>query len=131
MVAINHFNCPTIDRVADSVKSQIIFFLYLTCSSMIGLTVVLLVVFFGNYWFIVDPTSFIIICRKKKGKRKVQGVPQSQTAALHRPQEKEEVNTPTSVLSLYVEVNTPTSVSSLYVEVNTFGLNIFYFPNIT
>ena len=26
-------------------------------------------------------------CTKKKGKRKVQGVPQSQTAALPRPQE--------------------------------------------
>ena len=28
----------------------------------------------------------------KKGKRKVQGVPQSQTAALHRPQEEEETD---------------------------------------
>ena len=30
--------------------------------------------------------------RTKKGKRKVQGVPQSQTAALSRPQEEEETN---------------------------------------
>ena len=30
--------------------------------------------------------------RTKKGKRKVQGVPQSQTAALHRPQDEEETN---------------------------------------
>ena len=29
---------------------------------------------------------------KKKGKRKVQGVPQSQTAALPRPQEEEETD---------------------------------------
>ena len=29
---------------------------------------------------------------EKKGKRKVQGVPQSQTAALHRPQEEEETD---------------------------------------
>ena len=29
---------------------------------------------------------------QKKGKRKVQGVPQSQTAALPRPQEEEETN---------------------------------------
>ena len=29
----------------------------------------------------------------KKGKRKVQGVPQSQTAALHRPKEEEEEET--------------------------------------
>ena len=29
---------------------------------------------------------------EKKGKRKVQGVPQSQTAALPRPQEEEETN---------------------------------------
>ena len=33
-----------------------------------------------------------LICIKKKGKRKVQGVPQSQTAAPHRPQEEEETN---------------------------------------
>ena len=30
--------------------------------------------------------------RKQKGKRKVQGVPQSQTAALPRPQEEEETD---------------------------------------
>ena len=30
--------------------------------------------------------------KKKKGKRKVQGVPQSQTAALPRPQEEEETD---------------------------------------
>ena len=30
--------------------------------------------------------------RNKKGKRKVQGVPQSQTAALPRPQEEEETD---------------------------------------
>ena len=29
---------------------------------------------------------------EKKGKRKVQGVPQSQTAALNRPQEEEETD---------------------------------------
>ena len=29
---------------------------------------------------------------EKKGKRKVQGVPQSQTAALHRPQEEEKTD---------------------------------------
>ena len=32
--------------------------------------------------------------KKKKGKRKVQGVPQSQTSALHRPQEEEETDKP-------------------------------------
>ena len=32
------------------------------------------------------------LCEVKKGKRKVQGVPQSQTAALPRPQEEEETN---------------------------------------
>ena len=32
------------------------------------------------------------IIKKKKGKRKVQGVPQSQTAALPRPQEEEETD---------------------------------------
>ena len=31
-------------------------------------------------------------CLPKKGKRKVQGVPQSQTAALPRPQEEEETD---------------------------------------
>ena len=37
-----------------------------------------------------DPSS-LSACRKK-GKRKVQGVPQSQTAALPRPQEEEETD---------------------------------------
>ena len=32
------------------------------------------------------------LCGKKKGKRKVQGVPQSQTAVLPRPQEEEETD---------------------------------------
>ena len=34
----------------------------------------------------------VIIYKKKKGKRKVQGVPQSQTAALPRPQEEEKTD---------------------------------------
>ena len=38
--------------------------------------------------YLIDLLS---ICRKK-GKRKVQGVPQSQTAALPRPQEEEKTN---------------------------------------
>ena len=33
-----------------------------------------------------------ILLQKKKGKRKVQGVPQSQTPALPRPQEEEETD---------------------------------------
>ena len=33
-----------------------------------------------------------MLFKKKKGKRKVQGVPQSQTAALPRPQEEEETD---------------------------------------
>ena len=33
-----------------------------------------------------------VVCLPKKGKRKVQGVPQSQTAALPRPQEEEETD---------------------------------------
>ena len=37
-------------------------------------------------------TVFLPIILKKKGKRKVQGVPQSQTAALPRPQEEEETD---------------------------------------
>ena len=36
-----------------------------------------------------DPADY-----EKKGKRKVQGVPQSQTAALRRPQEEEETDKP-------------------------------------
>ena len=36
--------------------------------------------------------KFIDICIKKKGKTKVQGVPQSQTAALPRHQEEEETD---------------------------------------
>ena len=38
------------------------------------------------YW------PFVQIPLNKKGKRKVQGVPQSQTAALPRPQEEEETD---------------------------------------
>ena len=39
------------------------------------------------------PVSMIMeFVLKKKGKRKVQGVPQSQTAALPRPQEEEETD---------------------------------------
>ena len=34
----------------------------------------------------------LMISRPRKGKRKVQGVPQSQTAALPRPQEEEETD---------------------------------------
>ena len=36
--------------------------------------------------------SSVQAVRKRKGKRKVQGVPQSQTAALPRPQEEEETD---------------------------------------
>ena len=41
-----------------------------------------------------DQNDFSYFCsiKKKKGKRKVQGVPQSQTAALPRPQEEEETD---------------------------------------
>ena len=35
---------------------------------------------------------FYVLCIKKKVNRKVQGVPQSQTAALPRPQEEEEID---------------------------------------
>ena len=37
-------------------------------------------------------TNSWITAGQKKGKRKVQGVPQSQTAALPRPQEEEETD---------------------------------------
>ena len=40
----------------------------------------------------VRPNSDKILRNCKKGKRKVQGVPQSQTAALPRPQEEEETD---------------------------------------
>ena len=41
----------------------------------------------------IESRDFIqITCIKKKNKRKVQGVPQSQTAALPRPQEEEETD---------------------------------------
>ena len=40
--------------------------------------------------FSLFKTSFELLTDKKKGKRKVQGVPQSQTAALPRHQEEEE-----------------------------------------
>ena len=51
---------------------------------------------FGKIIFL-DSEAYTIFhtCSKiltKKGKRKVQGVPQSQTAALPRPQEEEETN---------------------------------------
>ena len=38
------------------------------------------------------PSCGVNNCFEKKGKRKVQGVPQSQTAALPRPQEEEETD---------------------------------------
>ena len=42
----------------------------------------------------IYPWRFLLILKhsKKRGKRKVQGVPQSQTAALPRPQEEEETD---------------------------------------
>ena len=49
-------------------------------------------------WKLYDEVIFFIlfgddsISQLKKGKRKVQGVPQSQTAALPRPQEEEETD---------------------------------------
>ena len=47
-----------------------------------------LVLLLGALWFILRGD----LLYKKKGKRKVQGVPQSQTAALPRPQEEEETD---------------------------------------
>ena len=47
------------------------------------------VIFVNETWCYIVYTILIII---KKGKRKVQGVPQSQTAALPRPQEEEETD---------------------------------------
>ena len=44
--------------------------------------------FIASLWWGIDDISF----SWKKGKRKVQGVPQSQTAALPRPQEEEETD---------------------------------------
>ena len=44
--------------------------------------------FEAESWYIALGTQGL----PKKGKRKVQGVPQSQTAALPRPQEEEETN---------------------------------------
>ena len=41
-----------------------------------------------NYWL----CAYTILNMEKKGKRKVQGVPQSQIAALPRPQEEEETD---------------------------------------
>ena len=41
---------------------------------------------------LVDITFTLKLKTYKKGKRKVQGVPQSQTAALPRPQEEEETD---------------------------------------
>ena len=51
----------------------------------------------GKYWQILvngiaELTTLEFIQYPKKGKRKVQGVPQSQTAALPRPQVEEETN---------------------------------------
>ena len=43
-------------------------------------------------WYGRCSLNFAIIWFSKKGKRKVQGVPQSQTAALPRPQEEEETD---------------------------------------
>ena len=40
----------------------------------------------------IKSNLMVYIPSKKKGKRKVQGVPQSQTAALPRPQEEEETD---------------------------------------
>ena len=40
----------------------------------------------------VSSLNIFDLCTFKKGKRKVQGVPQSQTAALLRPQEEEETD---------------------------------------
>ena len=40
----------------------------------------------------VIPIHLFSLCKRKKGKRKVQGVPQSQTAALPKHQEEEETD---------------------------------------
>ena len=40
----------------------------------------------------IEGSVWYLITHSKKGKRKVQGVPQSQTAALPRPQEEEETD---------------------------------------
>ena len=53
------------------------------CNSAFGLIV---------YDQICQKAQPLITSKKKKGKRKVQGVPQSQTAALPRPQEEEETD---------------------------------------
>ena len=47
-----------------------------------------------KYWFYYRNEFYICRCYRhvKKGKRKVQGVPQSQTAVLPRPQEEEETD---------------------------------------
>ena len=46
-----------------------------------------------NEGAVVDKMIHYILIVKKKGKRKVQGVPQSQTAALPRPQEEIQTST--------------------------------------
>ena len=43
---------------------------------------------YNTLWLCIDSSGISI----KKSKRKVQGVPQSQTAALPRPQEEEETD---------------------------------------
>ena len=48
---------------------------------------------FVTYWFTshdIPNRCYVISKKRKKGKRQVQGVPQSQTAAFPRPQEEEE-----------------------------------------
>ena len=44
------------------------------------------------FWSIKSSNEVLNKFKSKKGKRKVQGVPQSQTAALSRPQEEEETD---------------------------------------
>ena len=56
--------------------------------------------YFRNYLSLI--TSPLLKSRTyKKGKRKVQGVPQSQTAALPRPQEEEETDKSTQIEQMY------------------------------
>ena len=49
---------------------------------------------FAMYILVAKDAKFLHVdtCNEKKGKRKVQGVPQSQTAALSRPQEEEKTD---------------------------------------
>ena len=53
------------------------------CRELYRQTMVFQIIFFKNHF---------LLLKKQKGKRKVQGVPQSQTAALPRPQEEEETD---------------------------------------